>query len=77
MTPFASVAMLEKLALLKIARCRAPAFSSTSSACLRKLTSPALSETLILVLVASFPLAIVLPPVLMLAPVDHGGDPIW
>src|SRR4030088_2532117 len=32
MTPLASVAMLEKLALLKIARCRAPALSSTSSA---------------------------------------------
>src|SRR6185295_1489015 len=32
MTPFASVAMLEKLALLKIARCRAPALSSVSSA---------------------------------------------
>src|SRR4029078_12929171 len=31
MTPFASVAMLEKLALLKIARCRAPAFRSASS----------------------------------------------
>src|SRR6478672_7586337 len=31
-TPFASVAILAKLALLKIARCRAPAFSSTSSA---------------------------------------------
>src|ERR1700686_4608727 len=63
MTPFASVAMLEKLALLKIARCRAPAFSSTSSACLRKLTSPALSETPILLLVVSFPLTMVLPPV--------------
>ena len=35
MTPFASVAMLEKLALLKIALCRAPALSSASSACLR------------------------------------------
>src|ERR1039458_8531320 len=31
MTPFASVAMLEKLALLKIAFCKAPAFSRTSS----------------------------------------------
>src|SRR6202035_1929203 len=31
MTPFASVAMLEKLALLKIAFCKAPAFSSASS----------------------------------------------
>src|ERR1700694_2952574 len=63
MTPFASVAMLEKLALLKIALCRAPAFRSTSSACLRKVTSPARSKTPILVLVASFPLAMVLPPV--------------
>src|SRR5688572_11478322 len=33
MTPLASVAMLEKLALLKIAFCRAPALSSVSSAC--------------------------------------------
>jgi hypothetical protein len=32
MTPFASVAMLEKLALLKIALCRAPALSRASSA---------------------------------------------
>src|SRR5204862_501745 len=31
MTPFASVAMLEKLALLKIALCNAPAFSRASS----------------------------------------------
>src|ERR1035441_4394955 len=30
MTPFASVAMLEKLALLNIALCKAPAFSSAS-----------------------------------------------
>src|ERR1019366_4584428 len=30
MTPFASVAMLEKLALLKIALCRAPTLSSAS-----------------------------------------------
>src|SRR5436309_2458852 len=35
MTPLASVAMLEKLALLKIALCRATAWSGTSSACLR------------------------------------------
>jgi hypothetical protein len=47
--------MLEKLALLKIAFCRAPAFSSASSACSCKLTSPVPSETSILVLVASFP----------------------
>src|SRR6185437_652057 len=44
MTPFASVAMLEKLALLKIARCRAPAFRSTSSACTRRVMSTALSD---------------------------------
>src|SRR3954447_4150095 len=31
MTPFSSVAMLEKFALLKIAFCKAPAFSRTSS----------------------------------------------
>src|ERR1700687_2281862 len=60
MTPFASVAMLEKLALLKIARCGAPALSSAASACLRKVP-PAPLETPILVLVAS--LAMVLPPV--------------
>src|SRR6266511_6233771 len=53
--------MLEKLALLKIAFCSAPAFSSTSSACLREVTSPAPSETPIRVLVTSFPLAMVLP----------------
>src|SRR6185437_12063919 len=41
MTLLASVAMLEKLALLKIARCRAPALSNASSACLREVTSPA------------------------------------
>jgi hypothetical protein len=39
MTPWASVAMLEKLALLRIARCRAPALSSTSSACLTSVVS--------------------------------------
>jgi len=32
-TPFASVAMLEKLALLKMALCRAPAFTIDSSVC--------------------------------------------
>src|SRR4029453_17891456 len=48
------------LALLKIAFCSAPAFSSTSSACLREVTSPAPSETPIRVLVTSFPLAMVL-----------------
>src|ERR1700724_2482403 len=55
--------MLEKLALLKIAFCRAPAFSSTSSACLRELTWPAPSVTPTRVLVSSFPLAMVLSPV--------------
>src|SRR6187399_3292866 len=39
MTPFSSVAMLEKLALLKIALCNAPASSSASSACFRAVTS--------------------------------------
>src|SRR5688572_27067517 len=39
MTPFASVAMLEKLALLKIALCSAPDLSSASSACLRAVMS--------------------------------------
>src|SRR5450432_1433554 len=39
MTPFASVAILEKLALLKIARCRAPALSNASSASLRAVLS--------------------------------------
>src|SRR5471030_1809365 len=64
MTPFASVAMLEKLALLKIALCRAPALSSASSACLRNVRSPAPLETPIpVLLVAAFWLAAVLPPV--------------
>src|ERR1043166_3428990 len=63
MTPFASVAMLEKLALLKIARWRAPAFSNTSSACLRRVTSPAMSETPIVV--EPGPIAMVLPPIRM------------
>src|SRR5689334_13696859 len=61
MTPFASVAMLEKLALLKIARWRAPAFSNTSSACLRRVTSPAISETPIVL--ESVPIAMALPPI--------------
>src|ERR1700685_4516726 len=39
MTPFSSVAMLEKLALLKIALCNAPALSSASSARLRGVAS--------------------------------------
>src|SRR6202035_229820 len=73
MTPFASVAMLEKLALLKIAFCRAPALSSTSSACLREVTSPAPSETPIRLLVTSFPLAMVLPPVTCTAPLNFAA----
>jgi len=44
MTPFASVAMLEKLALLKIALCSAPAFSSASSARLRAVLSVPMSR---------------------------------
>src|SRR6188508_914033 len=41
MTPLASVAMLEKLALLKIALCRAPVFSSASACRTSTLTSAA------------------------------------
>jgi hypothetical protein len=44
MTPLASVAMLEKLALLKIALCRAPALSSASSARLRAVLSVPISR---------------------------------
>ena len=44
MTPFSSVAMLEKLALLKMAFCRAPALSSASSACLRAVLSVPISR---------------------------------
>ena len=44
MTPFASVAMLEKLALLKMALCRAPARRSASSACLRAVLSVPMSR---------------------------------
>src|SRR5665213_90006 len=62
MTPLASVAMLEKLALLKIALCSAPALSSASSACLRVILSVP-SKTLIRVLVSSFPLVMMSPPV--------------
>ena len=39
MTPLASVAMLEKLALLKIALCSAPALSSVSFSSLRAVLS--------------------------------------
>src|ERR1017187_8073847 len=60
MTPFASVAILEKLALLKIARCRAPALSSASSATLRTALSVP-SETPICALVSAFPLVMVCP----------------
>jgi hypothetical protein len=61
MTPFASVAILEKLALLKIARCRAPALSSVSSASLRAVLSVP-SETPICDLGSAFLLVMVLPP---------------
>ena len=44
MTPFASVAMLEKLALLKIALCRAPALSRACSASLRAVLSVPISR---------------------------------
>ena len=44
MTPLASVAMLEKLALLKIALWSAPALSSASSACLRAVLSVPISR---------------------------------
>ena len=43
-TPFASVAMLEKLALLKIAFCSAPVFCSAASACLRAVLSVPISR---------------------------------
>src|SRR5689334_8810258 len=47
MTPLASVAILEKLALLKIAFCSAPALRSISSDCLLAVTSgPSGSESL-------------------------------
>ena len=44
MTPLASVAMLEKLALLKIALCRAPALSRAASASLRAVLSVPISR---------------------------------
>jgi len=44
MTPFAFVAMLEKLALLKIAFCKAPAFNNASSASLRAVLSVPISR---------------------------------
>src|SRR5476649_1700808 len=70
MTPFASVAMLEKLALLKIALCRAPALSSVSSACLRAVLS-VFWETPVRVLVSTFPLVMVLSR--WLVPVSTAG----
>src|ERR1700693_4298680 len=63
MTPFASAAILEKLALLKIALCRAPALSSAAFAFLRKVGSPAPLEDAGPGLVACFPLTTVLAPV--------------
>src|SRR5665213_1906061 len=60
MTPLASVAMLEKLALLKIALCRAPALINASSASLPAVLS-APSETPISVLVSAFLSVMVLP----------------
>ena len=47
-----------KIALLKIAFCSAPAFSSTSSACAREVTSAAPSETLVYARAGFFPRAI-------------------
>jgi hypothetical protein len=64
MTPFASVAILEKLALLKIARCRAPALSSVSSDRLGVVLWVS-SATPIRVLVASFLLVMVSPSIFM------------
>jgi hypothetical protein len=46
MTPFASVAMLEKFALLKIALCKAPVFSRVS-VCWTSLITSAVSAVLI------------------------------
>ena len=52
--------MLEKFALLKIALCRAPAFSSTSSACFRVgLSVPSVES--IRSLAASMPFVTILP----------------
>src|ERR1019366_5552025 len=61
MTPFASVAMLEKLALLKIALCKAPALSSASSACLCAVLS-VLSDTRTRALVTSLSLVMAFVP---------------
>ena len=54
--------MLEKLALLKMALCRAPALSSVSSAWRAVLLVS--SETPIRILAASFPLVKVSPPII-------------
>src|SRR5438876_366124 len=61
MTPFASVAMLEKFALLKIASCSAPVLSSAALACLRKVRFLGPLTMPIAGLVTIFPLATVLP----------------
>ena len=74
MTPFASVAMLEKLALLKIALCRAPAFSSASSACLRTAAPPAGPATVRLVLDGFFSLAMAFSRVTDVVHRDCGVD---
>src|ERR1700726_4860256 len=62
MTPLASVAMLEELALLKIALCRAPALSSASSACFGNAFALP-SGTLVRVLVPSSPMSKLFLPV--------------
>src|SRR5665647_3928733 len=66
-TPLASVAMLEKLALLKIAFCRAPAWSRASSANLRVEWSAA-SETSISVAVLWCSIVMVLPKLTCVRP---------
>src|SRR5665213_4567922 len=60
MTPLASVAMLEKLALLKIALCKAPAWSRASSPCLGTVVSK-LTETPIRAPAPTFP-TVIAPP---------------
>src|SRR5665213_1488110 len=73
MTPFASVAMLEKLALLKIALCRAPALSSASSVCLRTaLPGPPVGPAGVFVPCSC--LAMLAPRLLVLAPI---GEQLW
>src|ERR1700688_190236 len=70
MTPFASVAMLEKLALLKIALCSAPASSNGSSACLCAVLSVPLEAT-IRPLVSSSPIFKVFPPIAFACPAQR------